>query len=336
MNPPSLKLRRTKIGIDAKFFGAKDRGIGRYVENLIRNLEKIDGENQYIVFLEKERWNDYQPENPNFSKAPFKDFKKYNLDLMHFTYFKAPIFYKGKFIVTIHDLIFSHIGFLKRIAYKIILKSALKRAEKIIAVSEFTKKEILRKYHINPDKIKVIYEGVSPARSAKRSFGGRGKPYILYVGNDYPHKNLKRLCLAFKKLNLDYQLVLITDFVSDEELNKLYRNASLFVFPSLIEGFGLPPLEAMARGVPVACSNTGSLPEILGEAVVYFNPLDIDDMAEKMRSILSNDGIKKTLSNDRVKKDLIEKGFEQVKKYNWGKMAKETLRVYKNIVIQTD
>ena len=150
-----------RIGIDAKFFGAKDRGIGRYVENLIRNLEKIDGENQYIVFLGKERWNDYQSENPNFSKAPFKDFKKYNLDLMHFTYFKAPIFYKGKFIVTIHDLIFSHIGFLKRIAYKIILKSALKRAEKIIAVSEFTKKEILRKYHINPDKIKVIYEGVS-------------------------------------------------------------------------------------------------------------------------------------------------------------------------------
>ena len=153
------------------------------------------------------------------------------------------------------------------------------------------------------------------------------KPYILYVGNDYPHKNLKRLCLAFKKLNLDYQLVLVTDFVSDEELNKLYRNASLFVFPSLVEGFGLPPLEAMARGVPVACSNTGSLPEILGEAAVYFNPLDIGDMTEK---------IKKTLSNDRAKKDLIEKGFEQVKKYNWGKMAKETLGVYKSIVIQTD
>lgn len=153
------------------------------------------------------------------------------------------------------------------------------------------------------------------------------KPYILYVGSNYPHKNLKRLIFAFKKLNLDYELVLITDFVSDEKLNKLYRNASLFVFPSLIEGFGLPPLEAMARGVPVACSNTGSLPEILGEAAVYFNPLDIDDMVEK---------IKKTLSNDRAKKDLIEKGFEQIKKYNWGKMAKETLEVYKNIVIQTD
>lgn len=153
------------------------------------------------------------------------------------------------------------------------------------------------------------------------------KPYILYVGNNYPHKNLERLCLAFKKLNLDYELVLITNFVSDEELDKLYKNASLFVFPSLIEGFGLPPLEAMKRGVPVVCSNVASLPEVLGEAAIYFNPLDIDDIAEK---------IKKTLLNDRVKKNLIEKGLEQVKKYNWDKMARETLEVYQDILIQTD
>lgn len=151
------------------------------------------------------------------------------------------------------------------------------------------------------------------------------KPYILYVGNDYPHKNLKRLKLAFKKLNLDYELVLITDFVSDKELDKLYKNASLYVCPSLHEGFGLPSLEAMARGIPVVSSNATCLPEILGEAVIYFNPLDVDDMTEK---------IKKTLLNDRVKKELIRKGFEQVKKYSWQKMAKQTLKVYQEILTQ--
>lgn len=144
-----------RIGIDAGFFGTKDRGLGRYTENLIENLKKIDKENQYIIFSGRESkgWR-------RQILFPFK-LKKQKLDLAHFTHFNAPIFYKGKFVITIHDLIFSHMSFLKRIAYKIILKSALKRAERIIAVSEFTKKEILRKYHINPDKIKVIYEGVS-------------------------------------------------------------------------------------------------------------------------------------------------------------------------------
>jgi glycosyltransferase involved in cell wall biosynthesis len=148
------------------------------------------------------------------------------------------------------------------------------------------------------------------------------KPYVLYVGNDYPHKNLKRLKLAFKKIiegGLDYELVLITKFVSEEELGDLYKNASLFVFPSLSEGFGLPPLEAMARGLPVASSNSTCLPEILGNAAIYFNPLDINDMANQ---------IKKALSDENLRESLIQKGFEQIKKYSWEKMAKETLKIY--------
>jgi len=149
------------------------------------------------------------------------------------------------------------------------------------------------------------------------------KPYILYVGNAYPHKNLKRLNLAFEKLvkehNLDYELILITEFVSEEELDNLYKNAALFAFPSLCEGFGLPPLEAMARGVPVVSSNATSLPEILGDAALYFDPLDVDDIAEK---------IKKALTDENLRKKLIEKGLEQVKKYSWQKMAEETLELY--------
>jgi len=160
-SPPSLKLRRIKkIGIDARFFGPRDKGLGRYSENLIRNLEKIDENNQYFVFLQKNRFDDYQPQNPNFKKDLFENLPKYELDLMHFTYFKIPPFYGGKFIVTIHDLIMSHVGIFRRIAYAILLRNAIKKAEKVIAVSEATKKEILKKYRINSEKIKTIYEGV--------------------------------------------------------------------------------------------------------------------------------------------------------------------------------
>ena len=149
-------------------------------------------------------------------------------------------------------------------------------------------------------------------------------PYVLYVGNDYPHKNLKRLKLAFDKLNtegLDYKLILNIKFVSEKELDNLYKNASLFVFPSLYEGFGLPPLEAMARGVAVISSKASCLPEILGEAAIYFDPLDVDDMARQ---------IKKALTNKDLKQDLIKKGFEQIKKYDWAEMARKTLAVYSN------
>ncbi|MFH1129674.1 MAG: glycosyltransferase family 1 protein [Patescibacteria group bacterium] len=149
--------------------------------------------------------------------------------------------------------------------------------------------------------------------------------YILYVGNDYPHKNLERLKLACEKIRQDglkYSLILITGFVSEKELDDLYKNASLFVFPSLYEGFGLPPLEAMKRGVPVVASNLTCVPEILGDAVLYFNPLNVDDIAEK---------IKTALINREIREELIKKGFEQIKKYDWSKMSRETLEIYKTI-----
>ena len=350
-----MRKNQLKIGIDARFFGPKDKGFGRYTQQLVENLERIDKWNNYFVFLKKERWNDYKPANSNFKKvlADYKWYgikeqiffplklKKYKLDLVHFTHFNVPIFYWGKFVVTIHDLTLRHFPTcrknlknlifypFKNLAYRIVFRHAIKSSENIIAISEHTKKDILKYYQVLKNKIQVIYEGVtgiSPVRSAKRSFGGRGKkPYLLYVGNDYPHKNLKRLKLAFKKLvenGLDFELVLITEFVSEKELDSLYKNASLFVFPSLSEGFGLPPLEAMARGLPIVSSNATCLLEILGNAAAYFNPLNIDDMAEK---------IQKTLLDDRAKKALIKKGFEQIKKYSWQKMVKETLGLYKKI-----
>lgn len=163
--------------------------------------------------------------------------------------------------------------------------------------------------------------------------------YLLYVGNFYPHKNLKRLISAFKKIsqeiNSDYLLILvggneyfkmgniiITGKIDDNRLNNLYRGAELYVFPSLYEGFGFTALEAMKRGTAVVTSNASCLPEILGNAVLYFNPLNIEDIAEK---------IKKVLLDGPLKNNLIKKGLERVKNYDWRKTAEETLKTYESI-----
>lgn len=179
-----------KIGIDARFFGPKDKGFGRYTQQLIENLEKLNpsaGGNQYFIFLRKDSWNEYQSKNANFKKvlADYKWYgikeqillplklKKYKLDLVHFTHFNVPIFYRGKFIVTIHDLTLRHFPTFRRslknlifypfknLAYRIVFRHAIKNSEKIIAISEHTKQDILKHRKVNPEKIKVIYEGIT-------------------------------------------------------------------------------------------------------------------------------------------------------------------------------
>lgn len=371
-----------RIGIDARFYGPKQKGLGRYVQKLVENLEKVDLNNQYIIFLRQENWSDYQPSNPNFKKV-LADYRWYSLpeqilmpikiwqakvDLMHYPHFNVPIFCLKPFVVTIHDLVLRKfptrrastlnpfLYWLKNLAYRLVVYLAIKRAKKIIAVSNYTKKDILKYFKVKPEKIEVVYEGAparrdSPSDTVLVSEGlSLPKPYILYVGNAYPHKNLERLILSFKKLiedkQIDCQLVLVgeldyfyqrlremssvvpsgkiifTDFVSDKELTSLYQNASLYVFPSLGEGFGLPPLEAMAFGLPVVCSRATCLPEVLGQAVVYFDPENIEEMAEK---------IKQVLKDKQLQEKLIVQGFKRIQKYQWSKMAQETLKIYKTV-----
>ncbi|MFN3301584.1 MAG: glycosyltransferase family 4 protein [Patescibacteria group bacterium] len=286
--------------------------------------------------------------------------KKYKLDLIHFPHFNVPFFYRQPFIVTIHDLIISKFPQsrattlpyffykIKFIGYQIVLKNALKLAKKIIAVSQATKKDIVEILKINPEKIIVIYEGVDKLEIKNLELG-INFPYILYVGAAYPHKNLERLLLAFKNFitysQIDLKLVLVgkkdffyqrlekyaeelklkdkvifTGQLSDEDLARLYKNASFFILPSLCEGFGLPGLEAMAYGLPVAASSFSSLPEIFGQAAYYFNPYSVDELTK---------AIFKLATDENIKKDLKEKGLEQVKKYSWEKMAKEVLEIYK-------
>mgnify|MGYP001578847034 CR=1 FL=1 len=373
------------IGIDARFFGPRAKGLGRYTQKLVENLEKIDSENQYVIFLRPENFEEYRPQNPNFKKAlapfPWYGFREQlffpfviwraKVDLMHFPHFNAPLLYFGKFVVTIHDLILRYFpprrgGFFRKIiywfknlAYETVIRRALEHTDKIITVSQYVKADILNNFKIKAGKIEVILEG-APEESSKSqipnlNFEKHGiiKPYIFYVGNAYPHKNLENLIRAFeiliKEYNLDLQLVLAGEddyfwrqlkkqsntsilrsievfervvfagFLADEELEEFYRRAALYVFPSLCEGFGLPPLEAMSFGAPVASSNLTALPEILGQAAIYFDPANPKDMTEKIYSILSD---------DYLRKNLVEKGFEQIKKYSWEKMARETKKIY--------
>lgn len=378
-----------RIGIDARFYGPVGKGLGRYTQKLIENLERVDDSNQYFIFLKRDGFRSYEPKNRNFKKVladyhwyTFSEqlkfpklLKKYRLDLVHFPHFNVPLFYLGKFVVTIHDLILIHfptirsstlspvLYWIKFLVYKIVIKSAVYRSNRIIAVSEFTKKDILENYRSVPqEKIQVTYEAcedycmLSPNKDDEiLNRYGIIKPYVVYVGNVYPHKNAESLAMAFKTINKKSQPdhkkekiglvfigsedyfykrlkkfveennisdILFAGFVPDHELDIVFHNALAYARPSLYEGFELPPLEAMAKGVPVISSRHSCATEILGDSAYYFDALDIDEIAQAVRKIADDKGLRD---------DLIKKGYEQVKKYSWKRMARKTLEVYQSI-----
>ena len=389
-----------RIGIDARFLGPKGKGLGRYTQRLIEELERIDSQNQYVIFLRRENWDDYRPASDNFKKTladypwysfaeqiylPFKIYQQ-KIDLMHFPHFNVPVFYFGRFVVTIHDLILRHFKtrrasllgpagyWVKNLVYRMVIWLAVRRAQKIITVSNYVKEDIIDAFGVAEGRVVVTYEGAPIVSSklppkARLAKGGKvqsskstsdnykiDRLYLLYVGNAYPHKNLERLIEAFeilvKKYNQDIQLVLVGEddyfyrrlkheaktsilasmevlqrivfagFVNDGDLEHLYDGAALYVFPSLCEGFGLPPLEAMAHGLPVVSSDKTCLPEILGNAAFYFDGLDANDIAQK---------IEKVLSDENLRLALVSRGYEQIKKYSWQKMAEEMLGIYVSI-----
>lgn len=369
-----------RIGIDARFFGSTGKGLGRYTRRLIENLEAIDNCNEYFIFLRKENFDEYQPKNPRFQKV-LADYRwytfseqinmprilnKYKLDLVHFPHFNVPLFYRKKFIITIHDLILIHFPtirgttlnplfyWFKFAAYKIVIRSAIKRAKKVIAVSNFTKRDILKHYRIGENKIALTYEACDiHQKDMPRDSSfilkkyGIIKPYIMYVGNAYPHKNLEALILAFGNFigYNDFQLVLVgkedyfykrlrdfavnkkienvifAGFVPDSELSAIYQKARLYVFASLYEGFGIPPLEAMAKGVPVVSSDHPCMKEVLGDSAYYFDAGQSENITRAIGILLNNQGLRE---------ELIKKGYEQIKKYSWERMAGETLNIYSN------
>lgn len=299
----------------------------------------------------------------NYSLAEqiaFKRFlKKLNADLVHFCMPQQPVGYKGKKVTTFHDLTLLKtynsdknwlIFHTKQKIGKYVFKKVAETSNHIIAISKFTKKELQTFTPIPDEKISVIYESSDVAIIAPKKYQLPFKKYIMYVGQQSDYKNIKRLGDAHQILLAKYPdlgLVLVgkkntsalkneqyfntrkykniffTDFVEDNQLSWLYTHAEAYIFPSLMEGFGLPGLEAMSYGTPVVSSNATCLPEIYEQAAHYFDPTDTSDMAE---------AIDQVLSNDKVRTRLSKAGYKQIKKYSWKKMAKETHAIYERIL----
>lgn len=369
-----------KIGIDARMYGKISRGIGRYIEELIKNLEQLDTQNQYYIFLHSKNFHEYQPQNKNFKKvlAPWRWYTlaeqikfpklllKYNLDLVHFPHFNVPYIYKKPFVVTIHDLILykdsqkraTTLGpvkyFLKKQLYKKIISHAIFGSKKIIAISNHTKNDLIETFHVSSQKISTIYNGLStfkPQNQNDKSIilgYNIDNPYILYVGSAYPHKNLEQLIKVFVQIRktkkwdlvlvgkIDFfykrlqrfakeqqisQHVKFLGYVPDEKMPALYNNCLTYVFPSRYEGFGLPGLEAMANNSAVVSSNTSSLPEIFGNAAIYFDPNSKQDIKNKILQVATN---------KKLKQQLIFNGQKRIKQFDWNKTAQQTLEIYHN------
>lgn len=278
-------------------------------------------------------------------------------DLVHFCMPQQPILYQGKTVATMHDMTLLNtynsdknwlVFHVKQLIGRFVFRRIAQTSEHIIAISNNTRREYQEFSHIPDDKISVIYEAVASADGiTPEPYELPFKKYILYVGQQPDYKNIPRLAEAHQKLlerHPDLGLVLVgrlnkatqrnkdlfekrgyknihfTDFIPDEQRDWVMQHARVYVFPSLMEGFGLPPLIAMQYGTPVASSNTSCMPEILGDAALYFDPRNTDDIAAKIEELLGD---------EQLRASLIAKGKQQVVKYSWQKTAEQTLAVYR-------
>ena len=252
--------------------------------------------------------------------------KKLKVDLYLSPYYKYPVLLDIDVITSVFDLIYLLIyPYKNRIQNSFYIKNFIKyftsKSKFIITSSFSSKKDIISFFNIDDDKIRVIYLPLDDSFKPQQDYKiketllkyGIKKDYILYVGSDIYHKNLNSLYNAYKLLPKDiknryelvfggfidknnkYPLARVLGYVNDDDLKCLYSGANLFVFPSLYEGFGYPPLEAMACGAAVIASNTSSMPEVLGDGAIYFNPQDLNDIASKIEFLLNNTQLREQL-----------------------------------------
>lgn len=353
-----------KTGIDIQTTLGQKTGFGFYVENLVKNLKKIDRENEYILIKPGGEKDLNTPKR--FIWDQFKVpavARKNKVDILHQPCFSAPIFYSGKVVVTIHDLIAifysQDIPFFSRQYFGKLMPYSYKFADKIICDSHNTRKDVISILGIPEEKTKVIPLAVSdeftPVKNKKeidrvKKKYNTGDHYFFHVGTLSPRKNLEFLIKVFydiskiypqynlvitgkkgwyyeglfnltKELHLEKKVV-FTGYIDDQDKPYLYNGAKLLLFPSLYEGFGLPPLEAMSCKIPVISSNTSSLSEVIGNGGVLLSPKDKEGWVKEIKSLISN--------SSRYNQ-LADLAYKQSKKFSWEKTARETLQVYKNL-----
>jgi len=323
-------------------------GVENYTQNILENLfEKLKiniakpkSTNKYIAHL----WSHF-----------ILPFKKGNILFCPAN--TAPIFIpkNKKLVLTIHDVAFKTFSDSTSKFfywyYCFLIPLNIKRADIIITISEASKKEILRFYPEAKDKISIIPLGID--KKYRIASEVRKKKQILYVGSINERKNLVGVVEAFERLpeNFGYNLVIVGNFfdtftvseelkktlirakensailfkqgIDDDALINEYNASSCLVFPSFYEGFGLPPLEAMACGTPIIVSNLSSMPEVYGDSAIYVDPYNIEDIKEKIKMLLE----------DKVLQEkMIRKGLEQVKQFTWGKAVQEHIKVFKIVL----
>lgn len=295
----------------------------------------------------------------NYSLAEQIGFKRFldklSPDLVHFCMPQQPILYKGAHVTTFHDLTLLKtynsdknwlVFHFKQFVGEFVFKSVLKSSRYILTPSRFTKNELLKFINIPADKIAITPEAADVFIDKLVPYEHPFKQFILYVGQQSDYKNIRRLGDAHQKLlekhpdlglilvgrinasagsnqnyfkEKGYRNIIFTDFLPNEERDWLYANTAAYVFPSLLEGFGLPGLEAMGYGAPVVSSNATCLPEVYDDAAHYFDPYNTDDMARAIDDVLTD---------EKLRSNLIKEGHKQVAKYSWLRTAKQTHSVY--------
>jgi len=369
-----------RIGVHAAGLLSRRTGRESYVQSLLAALARVDGENEYHVFVTPSNRRLFERPEPNFRtvevRLPRMPTRRLweiayvrlapavrRLDIVHLMESPLPFYQPSKALATVHDvlpLLYPQLFPLKgRIYYRKALTAGAKRLRAVIASSEHTKRDMVDHLRIEPSRIRVIYPAVDArfapiddedAVAAVRRRYNLPERFILYVGTLEPRKNLLRLIAAYHRLRetgLSEALVLaggrgwlcddvidaakaqegvhLTGFIADEDLPALYNAASLFVFPSLYEGFGSPPLEAMACGLPVVCSNTSSMPEVVGDAALLVDPEDEGSIAEAMWEAAHDETLRHRMR---------DAGLARARLFSWDDAARQTLDVYREIIRQ--
>ncbi len=371
-----------RVAIDIRRAG--DFGIGTYIRNIVNQLARQDRSTRYLLIGRHQHLQEFDPLPENFQLLDYPAepgtfrthlhlpllLQRYRVDLLHMPWFYAPAWVPCRLVITVHDLtdILSPpegASALVQAGRLFFARRALVNAERIIAVSHSSKRELARAFSIPESKIEVIYNALDERflRDPLPADADRilerlavNYPFVLYAGNIKPQKNLARLIEAFAVVKAELRehselsrlkLLLIGDeltkhpdlrravvrtrvredvrflgFVAYPVLRVFYSRARAFLFPSLYEGFGLPPLEAMAHGTPVLTSNVSSLPEVFSQAALLVNPEHVFDIARGIRQILT-EGV--------LREALVRRGYELVRRYSWERSAQQVHDVYQAV-----
>lgn len=346
------------IVINAKFLTQKITGVQRFALEICKRLPReIGGEELVYVTPKSEQVNEISPDvKPvQFGRLPASLWEQIELPI--FLMRKGspllinlagtgPVMYKNK-IMALYDLAFKHhpewFSFSFQKVYNILIPIGLKNSKKIITDSNYVKNDIVRTYNIKEEKIEVIYAAPSDMFQDQ---GLDREKFVLTVSSIDPRKNLKAVVKAFKSLNTDYQLVIVgkrnhifskfdldeemkdsqikfTGYLSDEKLVELYNKAEIFIYASLFEGFGMPPLEAQACGCSCIVSNVTSLPEVYKDSVEYCTPTNELSISSSMDKLIKNESKRKMLR---------EKGFKNVSRFSWARSAEQLNQIIEDTI----